>query len=86
MIIVSPYARAGYTDSQKTTFAGVVRFMEEAFGLPSMNLQDRRKYDYRNAFDFSQTPLAGVRLQHSHVSHASRIATLTNPENETDDS
>jgi phospholipase C len=86
MIIVSPYARSGYTDTQRTNFAGVVRFIEEAFGLPNMNAHDLRRYDYRNAFDFSQTPLAGTRLHRSHVPAASRIATLTNPLNESDDS
>jgi phospholipase C len=86
MIIVSPYARAGYTDTRKTTFAGVVRFIEETFGLPNMNAHDLRRYDFRNAFDFSQAPLAAARLHRSHVSAASRRATLANPLNESDDS
>jgi phospholipase C len=86
MIIVSPYVRASYTDTRKTNFAGVVRFMEEAFGLPNMNNHDLHKYDYRNAFDFSQAPLAGTRMQRSHVPVASRIATRENPLNESDDS
>lgn len=86
MIIVSPYAKAGYTDSRKTNFAGVVRFIEESFGLPSMNRHDRRKYDYRRSFNFSQQPLAGIAMKSTHVPRASRIATLNNPANDLDDS
>ncbi len=86
MIIISPYAKAGYTDTRKTNFAGVARFIEEVFGLPAMNDHDLHRYDYRNAFDFSQTPLTGTQLERSHVSRASRIATLNNPLNESDDS
>ena len=46
MVIVSPYARAGFTDDTPVTFAGVHRFIEESLGLPSMNAMDASAYDY----------------------------------------
>ncbi|HLB62851.1 MAG TPA: alkaline phosphatase family protein [Actinomycetota bacterium] len=33
MLIVSPYARAGYTDSRPATFASMLAFIEHTFGL-----------------------------------------------------
>ncbi|MEO8328436.1 MAG: alkaline phosphatase family protein [Candidatus Nanopelagicales bacterium] len=86
MLIVSPYARSGYTDTTQTSFAGVTRFIEETFGLPTMNGHDRNAYDYRHSFDFNQTPLTGIAMERSHVPAASREATLTNPANDLDDS
>jgi phospholipase C len=86
MIIISPYAKKAFTDSTPTTFAGVVRFMETTFGLAAMNTNDENEYDYENAFDFSQRPLGGLPMTHSHVTAAARHATLTNKENEDDDS
>ena len=75
MIIISPFARAGYTDTRRTNFAGVVRFIEEAFGLPAMNNNDLQRYDYRNAFDFfnatdrnrAATVTCVARLPHCHA-------------------
>jgi phospholipase C len=67
MVIVSPYARRGYTDSHPATFASILRFTEEAFGLDSLSVNDRRAYDYRDAFDFTARPI-GARAtlrQHS---------------------
>ena len=34
MVIVSPYARAGYTNSTPATFASILAFVEQTFGLP----------------------------------------------------
>jgi phospholipase C len=60
MVIISPYAKARFTDHTATTFAGVQRFVELAFGLPAMNANDAGAYPYSNAFDFTQTPLGPV--------------------------
>ena len=59
MVIISPWVKPGYTDSTKTTFAGVVRFAEISLGLPSMNANDASAYPYTDAFDFT-TPHALV--------------------------
>ena len=62
MIIVSPYARRGVTDHHTTTFAGVHHFIEEALGLPALSGMDATAYDFSQAFNFSQAPLAPVSM------------------------
>jgi phospholipase C len=74
MIIVSPYARAGYTDSQGATFVSMLAFVEHTFGLPPLHpcatvgagdrncTDDANAYDYSNAFNFEQSPLAGIHM------------------------
>ena len=71
MLIVSPYARAGYTDSSQTTFAGLLAFTEETFGLSSLGGSDSGAYGFANSFDYSQTPLRGVAMTRELVPLAS---------------
>lgn len=56
MVIVSPYARAGQTDSNPTSFVGMVTFVEHLFGLTPLTAADRDSYDYAGSFDFTQAP------------------------------
>ena len=53
MVIVSPYAKLGYTDSTPTTFVGTLAFAEHTFGLPALNSTDGTAYDYRGSFCFN---------------------------------
>ncbi len=55
MVIVSPFAKLGYTDSTPTTFAGTLAFVEHVFGLAPLNSTDAGAYDYRNAFCYQPT-------------------------------
>lgn len=55
MVIISPWVKPGYTDSTRTTFAGVERFAEITLGMPALNSLDRAAYPYTNAFDFSSS-------------------------------
>ena len=57
LIIVSPYAKPGYTDTTPTTFAGILAYTEQTFGLPPLGANDARAYNLSGAFDYSQTPL-----------------------------
>lgn len=57
MVIISPYARAGFTDSTPTTFVGILAYVEHTFGLKPLNSADATAYDYRHAFNYSQRPL-----------------------------
>jgi phospholipase C len=72
MLIISPYARAGLTDSTPTTFSGILAFVEHTFGLPAMNASDRTAYDYSDAFDYTQAPLPPVKLRPARLPAASR--------------
>ena len=80
MIIVSPFAKAGFTDTTPATFISVTAFIEHTFGIPPLNPcagetsflpnctddvidWDRGPtYDFSQAFDFNQSPLAPVPL------------------------
>lgn len=56
MVIVSPYTKAGYTDTQPATVASILAFTEHNFGLAALGVNDGRAYDYRNSFDFTMPP------------------------------
>jgi phospholipase C len=71
LLIASPYAKAGYTDSTPTTFAGILAYVEHLFGLPAMSPDDAAAYDYANTFDYSQTPLAPIKMIREKVPQAS---------------
>ena len=57
MIVISPYARPGYTDSHVATLASTIAFTEHTFGLAPLSPVDANAYDFTNSFNFAQTPL-----------------------------
>ena len=67
MIVVSPWAKAGFTDTKDATFISVLAFAEHTFGLTPLNKADARVYDFQNVFDFSQTPVTPVAMTTQHV-------------------
>jgi phospholipase C len=71
VIIAGPYVRAGFTDSNPTSFAGILAYVEHTFGLPAMNANDAAAYDFADTFDYSQTPLAPVHMLRERVPKAS---------------
>ena len=62
MVIISPYAKPGYTDPKPATFNSVLAYTEHAFGLPALTVNDAAAYDFSNAFNYNQTPLTPVPL------------------------
>ena len=62
MLIVSPYAKAGYTDSMNASYASMLAYVEHTFGLAPMSSDDATAYDFSNSFDYSQRPLAPIEL------------------------
>jgi phospholipase C len=80
MVIVSPFAKVGYTDSQPATFASILKFTEETFSLPALSINDQNAYDYSDSFDFT-APGTGPRVtlgQHA-VPKASLHYVATHP-------
>jgi phospholipase C len=67
MVIVSPFAKPGFTDSNVATFASMLAFTEHNFGLSPLTSADGSAYDYSDAFNFSQAPRGGVRMVHGKV-------------------
>ena len=84
VVIISPYARAGYTDSTVATTASLLAFTEHTFGLAPLGLADGNAYDYSNAFNFSQTPLGVVRLTQTPVPQSSLTVMARHPVNTAD--
>ena len=62
MVIVSPFAKPGYTDSTPATLASMLAFTEHAFGLSALAKADARAYHYRDSFDYAQPPTAPVAM------------------------
>jgi phospholipase C len=62
LVIVSPYARPGYTDNTPATFASILAFTEQNFGLQPLAENDARAYAFSNAFDFGQRPLRAAHM------------------------
>ncbi len=62
LIVVGPYVKAGFTDSNPTSFAGILAYTEHIFGLEPLNTNDGSSYDFSDTFDYSQTPLEPVKM------------------------
>jgi phospholipase C len=60
LIIVSPFAKPGYTDTVHATFASILAYTEHIFGLAPLGPNDAGAYDFSNAFNYSQRPLKGL--------------------------
>jgi phospholipase C len=56
MVIVSPYAERGGTDSRPGTFASMLRFTEHLFGLAALASADATPYSYAGSFNFAAPP------------------------------
>jgi phospholipase C len=62
MVIVSPYARPHFVDHRTATLSSILAFTEHQFGLPVLHGTKAFAYDYANAFNFAERPLAPVAL------------------------
>ena len=82
MIIVSPYAKRGYTDSTPATSVSMLAFIEHTFGLRPLNpcaledawdpqcTDDARDYDRGRTYDFSNVfDFSGVQSARAPVVH-----------------
>ena len=56
MVIVSPYAKAGFTDHNLATNSSILAYAESVFGVEPVDEQDASAYDFREAFDYGQAP------------------------------
>jgi phospholipase C len=74
LIVISPYARAGYVSHVPHEFASILHFTEKQFALGSLGYTDARADDLSDCFNFSQSPLPyhPVTLRYSHAQLMSR--------------
>jgi len=57
VIVLSPYAKAGYVSHKRHEIASTLHLIEAVFGLPSLGGADARADQFGDMLDFSQTPL-----------------------------
>ena len=82
MVIVSPYAKPDYTDSNNASLASVLAFTERTLGLPAMSVNDASAYDYSDSFSYDQAPQAGAPLHQVPVPKASIAYAMAHPDDE----
>jgi phospholipase C len=63
MLVVSPYAKQGYIDSNVGEFSSVLRFIEDNWGLSQLTHRDRDAKNMTSVFDFGQEPRAAKPLE-----------------------
>ena len=68
MVIVSPFAKRGYTDSNVASMASMLAFTESTFGLEPLWFTDRDAYDYSHSFDFTQAPRPPIHVPRPFIS------------------
>jgi phospholipase C len=56
LLLISPYAKAGYVDHTVGEFSSVLRFIEDNWGLSQLTHRDRDARNFSEAFDFSREP------------------------------
>ena len=57
LIVVSPYAKAGYISHVQHDFGSILNFVETLYSLPSLGYADAYADDLRDCFDIHQTPI-----------------------------
>ena len=77
LVIVSPYAKPGYTDTTATTFAGILAYAEHTFGLAALGVNDGQAYDFRRAFNYAQAPLPPAHMVNRPLPASARRIHLT---------
>ena len=55
-LVISPYAKRGYVDSQTNDHTSILKFIETLFGLKALSTRDASAKNMSEAFDFSQKP------------------------------
>ncbi|MEA2556392.1 MAG: hypothetical protein QOI60_1723, partial [Actinomycetota bacterium] len=70
MIIASPFARPGFTDSNDASYASLLAFTEHTYGLPAFNTADATAYDYAASFNYSRRTRSGraAAMVHTRIS------------------
>ena len=86
MILISPYARAGYTDAKVASFASILAFSEYVLGLPPLNATDASAYNYLQSFNFAQSPIPGAAMVTTSIPKVTRAWLRAHPPNLADPS
>jgi phospholipase C len=55
-LLISPYAKEGYIDKTRLDFTSILKFIEQNWGVTSLNDRDANANNFLSAFDFTQAP------------------------------
>jgi phospholipase C len=66
LIVVSPFAEAGFVSHQTHDFGSILKFIEETFGLTTVGYADANADDLSDCFDFGQAPVAFHEIAATH--------------------
>ena len=75
IVMISPYAKVGYTDHTVSTNSSILAYAEHALAIDPINTLDGSAYDLSNNFDYTQTPTPPFQFHPTKVP-ASSIAYL----------
>ena len=78
VVIVSPYARAAYTDHTTASLSSILAYTDHVFRLAPLGA-DATAYPYTNAFNYHQTPLTPVPLLQHRLPRAELAYLRTHP-------
>jgi phospholipase C len=79
MLLVSPWARPGFTDNHVASFASILAFTEHVFGVAPLSNFDATAYDYITSFNFSHLSSSRARMVITRVPVASTAAVAARP-------
>jgi phospholipase C len=84
MVIVSPYAKAGFTDPNVGSVDSMLSYVEHNFDLSPLTRNDLRAYDFSDSFEYSQPALPGVPMLTTRVSRSELNYIAAHPPNPLD--
>jgi phospholipase C len=67
-VIVSPWAKPGFTDHHTGDLSSILAFVEHTFGLKPLSDHDATAYALGAAFDFSQSAQQPIPMTHTRIS------------------
>ena len=79
VVIISPYAKPGSTDSGVATPLSMLAYAEHTFGLTPLNSNDSSAYDYANTFDYANPHFAPLKMRTSRVTVRSTVLDPDDP-------
>ena len=79
LLVIAPYAKAHYVSHEPHQFGSILRFTEEAFGLPQLGYTDSVSDNLGDCFDFTQTPLPFPTIQGAQPASYFRARTDARP-------
>jgi phospholipase C len=72
LVIVSPYAKPGFTDHNVATNSSILAYTESVYGVKPVNSLDATAYDFHQSFDYSSAAGQSFAFEPAAVPQASR--------------